>query len=127
MKVAKVFSENSYCERKKVGAVIVKGNNIISYGWNGTPTGEDNVCEVDGITKPNVIHAETNAIYKLAKSNENSDGAKIYTTLSPCFNCALAIIQSGIKELYYLELYNDGKVVDYLKEKGIKVEQILNI
>tara|TARA_Y100001938_G_C8076128_1_gene426218 strand:+ start:1258 stop:1650 length:393 start_codon:yes stop_codon:yes gene_type:complete len=117
MKIAKVWSENSKATRNKVGCIIVKDNRIISDGYNGTPKGFDNNCELmyqgDLITKPEVLHAESNAISKLAASTMSSEGATLFTTLAPCFDCAKLIIQSGIVCVYYIEEYNnsDGKIL----------------
>ena len=102
LRMARIWSENSYCTRRKVGALIVKDKMIISDGYNGTPSGFENVCELeDGTTKGYVLHAEANAITKIAKSGNNSDGATLYVTTSPCLECAKMIIQSGIKRVVY--------------------------
>src|SRR6056300_138285 len=109
LKIAEVLSENSYAERKKVGAIVVKDGNIISMGWNGTPSGFDNDCEYDDyqnglpilVTKPEVLHAELNALMKLAKSTNSSDGATMYITCSPCYDCSKLLIQSGIIRIVY--------------------------
>ena len=109
--MAKIWAENSYCERRRVGALIVKDKMIISDGFNGTPAGFRNICEdEDGKTYPYVLHAEANAITKVAKSNNSSEGATMYVTTSPCIECSKLIIQSGIKRLVYSENYrlNDG-------------------
>jgi dCMP deaminase len=111
LRMAKIWAENSYCTRRKVGALIVKDKMIISDGYNGTPSGFENVCELDdGTTKPYVLHAEANAITKVAKSNNNSLDATLYVTASPCLECAKLIIQSGIKRVVYSEKYrlDDG-------------------
>ena len=106
LRMARIWAENSYCERRKVGALIVKDKMIISDGYNGTPSGFENVCELDdGTTKPYVLHAEANAITKVAKSNNNSLNATLYVTASPCLECAKLIIQSGIKRVVYSEKY----------------------
>jgi dCMP deaminase len=112
MKVARLFAEHSSAKRKKVGAVIVKDDRIISIGYNGMPSGWDNACEVDNVTKPETLHAESNAIAKLAKSVESGDGASIFITCAPCLECAKLIYQSGIKEVFYDE--------DYRSDDGIK-------
>ena len=102
--MASIWAENSYCERRQVGALIVKDKMIISDGYNGTPAGFENVCEDDnGVTKPYVLHAEANAITKIARSNNSSDGATMYVTASPCIECAKLIIQAGIKRVVYSE------------------------
>ena len=122
--IAEKVSEMSYAERKKVGAVIVKDGNIISFGWNGTPSGHSNGCEDTlGKTLPYVIHAEQNAIYKLSKSTTNSAGSTLYVTLSPCITCALGIIQTGITRVVYIEKYSDTSGIDFLIAAGVKVEQ----
>ncbi len=111
LRMAKIWAENSYCERRRVGALIVKDKMIISDGFNGTPAGFRNICEdEDGKTYPYVLHAEANAITKVAKSNNSSEGATMYVTTSPCIECSKLIIQSGIKRLVYSENYrlNDG-------------------
>ena len=106
LRMARIWAENSYCARRQVGALVVKDKMIISDGYNGTPSGFENVCEDDNnVTKPYVLHAEANAITKLARSNNNSDGATIYITASPCIECAKLIIQSGIKRVVYGEKY----------------------
>ena len=122
LEMARVWAQNSYCQRRQVGALVVKDGMIISDGYNGTPSGFENVCEDEnGVTKPYVLHAEANAITKLARSNNNSDGATIYITASPCIECAKLIIQSGIKRVVYGEKYRlmDGIVL--LERAGIEV------
>ena len=122
LRMARIWAENSYCERRKVGALVVKDKMIISDGYNGTPSGFENVCEDDNnVTKPYVLHAEANAITKLARSNNNSDGATIYITASPCIECAKLIIQSGIKRVVYGEKYRLTDGIDLLKRAGIEV------
>lgn len=116
-------SKLSYCERLKVGSVIVRGNSILGYGYNGSAMGDDNVCELDGVTKPGIIHAEKNAIYKVARSHESSEGAAIFITHSPCMECSVALVQCGIKEVYYITPYRDPAPIEYLKSKGIQVYQ----
>lgn len=121
--MARIWSENSYCTRRKVGALIVKDQMIISDGYNGTPSGFENVCEDEsGLTKPYVLHAEANAITKVACSGNNSDGATIYITASPCVECAKLIIQSKIKRVVYGEEYRLTDGVDLLRRAGIDVE-----
>ena len=122
LEMARIWAQNSYCQRRQVGALVVKNGMIISDGYNGTPSGFENVCEDEtGITKPYVLHAEANAITKLARSSNNSDGATIYITASPCIECAKLIIQSGIKRVVYGEKYRlmDGIVL--LERAGIEV------
>ena len=122
LRMARIWAENSYCERRKVGALVVKDKMIISDGYNGTPSGFENICEDDNnTTKPYVLHAEANAITKLARSNNNSDGATIYITASPCIECAKLIIQSGIKRVVYGEKYRLTDGIDLLKRAGIEV------
>ena len=103
MRMARTWSENSYCVRRKVGAILVKDQMIISDGYNGTPSGFENVCEENNVSKPYVLHAEANALTKVARSNNSSEGATLYVTASPCMECAKLIIQSGIKRVVYGE------------------------
>lgn len=120
LRMATIWAENSYCVRRKVGAIIVKNQMIISDGYNGTPSGFENVCEDEnGLTKPYVLHAEANAITKVARSNNSSDGATLYVTASPCLECAKLIIQSGIRRVVYNELYRISDVIDLLERAGI--------
>ena len=122
MRMAHIRAENSYCQRRKVGALIVKDKMIISDGYNGTPAGFENVCEdEDGLTKPYVLHAEANAITKIARSNNNSDGATLYVTASPCIECAKLIVQAGIKRVVYSEKYRLTDGIDLLERAGIEV------
>lgn len=114
--IAKEISTLSHCQRSKVGAVIVKDNNIISFGYNGTPASIDNCCERNDVTVPEVIHAEMNAILKAAKTGYSVDGASLYLTLSPCVECAKLILQSGIKRVLYLDQYRKTDGVDFLKQ-----------
>lgn len=122
LRMARIWAENSYCKRRQVGALVVKDKMIISDGYNGTPSGFENICEENDITKPYVLHAEANAITKLARSNNNSDGSTLYVTASPCIECAKLIIQAGIKRVVYAEKYrlNDG--IQLMERAGIKVE-----
>lgn len=121
--MARIWAENSYCERRKVGALLVKDKMIISDGYNGTPSGFENVCEDDNNkTKPYVLHAEANAITKVARSNNSSEGATLYVTASPCIECAKLIIQSGIKRVVYSELYHMTDGIDLLKRAGVEIE-----
>lgn len=125
LRMADIWSENSYCTRRKVGALIVKEKMIISDGFNGTPSGFENVCEDEnGLTKPYVLHAEANAITKIARSGNNSDGATLYVTASPCIECAKLIIQCGIKRVVYGEHYRLTDGIDLLRRAGIQVDYI---
>jgi Deoxycytidylate deaminase len=125
LEMARIWANNSYCVRRKVGALLVKNRMIISDGYNGTPVGFDNVCEdIDGKTYPYVLHAEANAISKVAKSNNSSEGATLYITASPCVECSKLIIQAGIVRVVYIDLYHNTDGIDLLKRAGIKVEQI---
>lgn len=127
LRMARVWAENSYCKRRKVGALVVKQKMIISDGYNGTPSGFENICEEkNGITKPYVLHAEANAITKLARSGNNSDGSTLYVTASPCIECAKLIIQAGIKRVVYGEKYRLTEGIDLLKRANIEIE-FLNI
>ncbi len=125
LRMAKIWSENSYCQRRKVGALIVKDKMIISDGFNGTPSGFPNVCEDDNnVTFPYVLHAEANAITKVARSNNSSEGSTLYVTASPCIECAKLIIQSGIRRVVFSELYRITDGIDLLREAGIEVTHI---
>ena len=125
LRMAKIWAENSYCVRRQVGALVVKDKMIISDGYNGTPSGFENICEDDNnVTKPYVLHAEANAITKLARSNTNSDGATIYITASPCIECAKLIIQAGIKRVVYGEKYRLTDGIELLQRAGIELEFI---
>ena len=134
MKTARLFAEHSSAVRKKVGAVIVKDDRIISIGYNGMPAGWDNTCEELKpqsfphepalVTKPEVLHAESNAIAKLARSSESGDGASMFITCSPCIDCAKMIYQSGIKEVFYGEKYRDDAGIEFLYKCGINVREI---
>ena len=122
LRMARIWAENSYCQRRQVGALVVKDKMIISDGYNGTPSGFENICEDDNnVTKPYVLHAEANAITKLARSNNNSEGATIYITASPCIECAKLIIQAGIKRVVYGEKYRLTDGIDLLERAGIEV------
>ena len=121
VRMARIWAENSYCQRRQVGALVVKNKAIISDGYNGTPSGFENVCEDENnVTKPYVLHAEANAITKLARSHNSSDGATLYITASPCIECAKLIIQAGIKRVVYGEQYRLTDGVDLLKRAGIE-------
>lgn len=125
LRMAGIWAENSYCERRKVGALIVKDKMIISDGYNGTPSGFENICEDEtGITKPYVLHAEANAITKIARSGNNSDGATLYVTDSPCIECSKLIIQAGIKRVVYSRDYRLTDGVDLLRRAGIEVVRL---
>ena len=125
LQMARVWAQNSYCQRRQVGALVVKQGMIISDGYNGTPSGFENVCEDEtGVTKPYVLHAEANAITKLARSNNNSDGSTIYITVSPCIECAKLIIQAGIKRVVYGEHYRLTDGIDLLRRAGIEVQYL---
>ena len=122
LRMAKIWAENSYCKRRKVGALVVKDQMIISDGYNGTPSGFDNVCEDSrDLTLPYVLHAEANAITKLARSSNNSAGSTLYVTASPCIECAKLIIQAGIKRVVYAEKYRLEDGVALLQRAGIEV------
>mgnify|MGYP001003907862 CR=1 FL=1 len=122
LRMARVWAENSYCKRRQVGALVVKNKMIISDGYNGTPSGFENICEDEnGITKPYVLHAEANAITKLACSSNNSDGSTLYVTAAPCIECAKLIIQAGIKRVVYGEHYRLEDGIDLLKKANIEV------
>ena len=122
LKMARIWAENSYCVRRKVGALIVKDKMIISDGYNGTPSGFENVCEDENnVTKPYVLHAEANAITKIARSGNSSEGATMYVTASPCIECAKLIIQSGVRRVVYSEKYRLEDGINLLKRAGIEV------
>ncbi|MEA4937275.1 MAG: dCMP deaminase family protein [Paludibacter sp.] len=123
MRMARIWAENSYCERRKVGALLVKNKMIISDGYNGTPSGFENECEDENNqSKAYVLHAEANAITKVARSHNSSDGATLYVTASPCIECAKLIIQAGIKRVVFGEEYRIMDGVELLKRAGIDVE-----
>ncbi len=125
LKMATIWSLNSYCKRRKVGALLVKDKMIISDGYNGTPSGFENICEDENNkTKPYVLHAEANAITKIARSGNSSDGATMYVTSSPCIECAKLIIQAGIKRVVFNEEYRSEDGVNLLKRAGIEVSYI---
>lgn len=126
MRMARIWAENSYCVRRKVGALIVKNKMIISDGYNGTPCGFENVCEFEdtGKTKPYVLHAEANAITKVAKSQSSSDGSTLYVTASPCIECSKLIIQAGIRRVVYADDYHATDGVELLIRAGIEVLKI---
>lgn len=123
--MAQIWARNSYCKRRQVGALIVKDKMIISDGYNGTPSGFENVCEDEnGVTKPYVLHAEANAISKVAKSGNSSEEATLYVTASPCLECSKLIIQAGIKRVVYRDEYRLTDGIDLLKRAGIEVEKV---
>ena len=122
IRMASIWAENSYCKRRQVGALIVKDQMIISDGYNGTPSGFENICEdSDNVTLPYVLHAEANAITKIARSNNSSQGATMYVTASPCIECAKLIIQAGIRRVVYSEKYRLEDGIDLLRKAGIEV------
>ena len=125
LRMAGIWAQNSYCVRRQVGALIVKDRSIISDGYNGTPAGFENICEDENnVTKPYVLHAEANAITKIARSNNSSEGATLYVTASPCIECAKLIIQAGIKRVVYSEKYRLEDGLDLLRKANIEVEYI---
>lgn len=125
IEMAHVWAKNSYCKRRQVGALIVKNRMIISDGYNGTPSGFENICEEeDNTTKPYVLHAEANAITKVAKSNNSSDGATLYITDSPCMECAKLIIQAGIKRVVFDRRYRITDGLDLLERAGVELEEL---
>jgi dCMP deaminase len=125
LKMAQIWAENSYCKRRKVGALIVKDRMIISDGYNGTPAGFENICEDENDkTKPYVLHAEANAITKVAQSNNSSRGATLYVTSSPCLECSKLIIQAGIKRVVFSDNYRLQDGIEILKRAGIEIKQI---
>ena len=125
--MAREWGNLSYCERRKVGALIVKDRMIISDGYNGTPTGMENICEAEeNYTKWYVLHAEANAIMKVASSTQSCSGATLYVTLSPCKDCSKLIYQAGIVRVVYIDQYKDTTGIDFLKDAGVEVVQIAN-
>ena len=128
LRMARIWAENSYCKRRKVGAIIVKNSMIISDGFNGTPSGFENICEDEaGITKPYVLHAEANAITKVARSNNSSDGATLYITASPCMECAKLIIQAGIVRVVFNEVYRITDGIELLRRAGVECCHIADL
>lgn len=122
LRMARIWSENSYCLRRKVGAILVKDKMIISDGYNGTPSGFPNICEAeDGFTLPYVLHAEANAITKVARSNNSSEGSTLYVSTSPCMECSKLIIQAGIKRVVFSELYRVTDGLDLLRQAGVEI------
>ena len=127
LKMAREWGNLSYCERRKVGALVVKDRMIISDGYNGTPTGMENICEdEENYTKWYVLHAEANAIMKVASSTQSCSGATLYVTLSPCKDCSKLIYQAGIVRVVYIDQYKDTTGIDFLKDAGVEVVQIAN-
>lgn len=128
LRMAYIWAENSYCKRRQVGAIIVKNKMIISDGYNGTPSGFENVCEDENdVTKPYVLHAEANAITKVARSNNSSEGATLYVTSSPCIECAKLIIQAGVKRVVYADSYRLSDGIELLKRADIELVSIENL
>ncbi len=128
LRMASIWAENSYCQRRKVGAIIVKDKMIISDGYNGTPAGFENICEDDsGVTKPYVLHAEANAITKVARSNNSSNGSTLYVTASPCLECAKLIIQAGIRRVVFNDLYRLADGIELMRRAGIECVHISNL
>ncbi len=128
LRMAAIWAENSYCQRRKVGAILVHGQMIISDGYNGTPAGFENVCEdTDGVTKPYVLHAEANAISKVARSNNSSEGSTLYVTASPCLECAKLIIQAGIRRVVFNDLYRLSDGIDLLRRAGVECVHICSL
>lgn len=127
LKMANIWAQNSYCKRRQVGALLVKDQMIISDGYNGTPSGFENICEDENnLTKPYVLHAEANAITKVAKSNNSSEGATMYVTSSPCMECAKLIIQAGIRRVVFTDNYRLEDGINLLKKANIEVLQVDN-
>ena len=124
LRMARIWAENSYCKRRQVGALVVKDQRIISDGYNGTPSGFENVCEENNVSFPYVLHAEANAITKLARSHNNSEGSTLYVTASPCLECAKLIIQAGIKRVIYGENYRLDDGIKLLKRANIEVKLV---
>ena len=124
LRMAQIWAENSYCKRRQVGALVVKDQMIISDGFNGTPSGFENICEENNVTLPYVLHAEANAITKLARSSNNSDGATLYVTDAPCIECSKLIIQAGIKRVVYAREYRLHDGITLLQQAKIKVEHL---
>ena len=128
LRIAREWGQLSYCKRKKVGAIIVKDRMIISDGYNGTPSGFENCCEDDdNVTKWYVLHAEANAILKVARSTQSCEGATLYITMSPCKECSKLIHQSGIKRVVYVNGYKDDSGIDFLLKAGVEVAQIADL
>lgn len=125
LRMARIWAENSYCKRLQVGALVVKDKRIISDGYNGTPSGFENICEdEEGVTKPYVLHAEANAISKVAASNNNSNGSTVYVTHAPCMECSKLIIQAGVKRVVYAQKYRLTAGIELLQQAGIQVDYL---
>lgn len=125
MKAAEVYSKLSYCERLKVGAVLVKGDSILSYGYNGRPAGEPNVCEINpDTTHPDVVHAERNALKKMYRSSSSSEGSLMFQTNSPCRGCAIEIVDAGIKAVFFRDPYRLNNGIEFLLSRNVKVFQV---
>jgi len=125
LKMAREWAKLSHCKRKQVGALIVKGRMIISDGFNGTPSGFDNCCEdSEGVTKWEVLHAEANAILKVASSTQSAEGATLYITLSPCTECSKLIHQAGIKRVVYAKDYRDSSGLNFLEKAGVEIKYL---
>lgn len=128
LRMARIWAENSYCQRRKVGAILVKDQMIISDGYNGTPAGFENICEDEsGATKPYVLHAEANAITKVARSSNSSEDSTLYITASPCLECSKLIIQAGIRRVVYNDLYRIQDGLDVLRRAGVECIHIAEI
>ncbi|MDE6114557.1 dCMP deaminase family protein [Barnesiella sp. WM24] len=128
LRMARIWAENSYCQRRKVGAILVKDQMIISDGYNGTPAGFENICEDEsGVTKPYVLHAEANAITKVARSSNSSEDSTLYITASPCLECSKLIIQAGIRRVVYNDLYRIQDGLDVLRRAGVECIHIAEI
>lgn len=128
LRMARIWAENSYCQRRRVGALLVKDKMIISDGYNGTPSGFENVCETpEGLTKPYVLHAEANAITKVARSSNSSQGSTLYITASPCLECSKLIIQAGIRRVVFIEMYRLTDGLDLLRRAGIECVHIPDV
>ncbi|MGQ2983002.1 deoxycytidylate deaminase [Flavobacterium sp.] len=128
LRIAREWGQLSYCQRRKVGAIIVKDRMIISDGYNGTPSGFENCCEDDaGLTKWYVLHAEANAILKVARSTQSCEGATLYITMSPCKDCSKLIHQSGIKRVVYKEAYKDNSGIEFLEKAGVEVAHLSDL
>jgi len=125
MRAAYVYATLSYCKRRQVGCVIVKDDTIIAIGYNGTNPGEENICEDDGgNSKPNVVHAEDNALRKLIRSPSNATDSTVFVTTCPCVGCARRLAAAGVSTVYYDEIYKNTEGLDYLKDRGIEVQHI---
>ena len=128
LRMATIWAENSYCVRRQVGALLVKDDMIISDGYNGTPSGFENICEDEaGLTKPYVLHAEANAITKVARSNNSSQDSTLYVTASPCMECSKLMIQSGIKRVVFHDLYRITDGLDLMRQVGIEIVHIADL